>query len=288
MSNESSQEKSGLNLVETTSSTVSERKDFIPTPKEISEKGAVSNNAIADKLDELDLEFTGSRDILSSGALGPIYRVEAKTQNGESVCMIEKVFGRQEKRFVKLEMDSLESASVSIRPRLGIVDKNSDSGKLEGVVIDWLFNEEKALKDLEGIPGIPKSYGAVYEGKRGSILEQFIDGYDIIDIAENSESTDEINQVFDRYVETYTKAAEKGYIYNNPYGATAMVDKKTKQPYLMDWYQHGAGSFDSEGPAREKYLRGLQDIKNFRQETLNQWSQKQAEKIRYKIQASGK
>jgi hypothetical protein len=288
MSNESSQEKSGLNLVETTSSTASERKDFISTPKEITEKGAVSNNAIAGKLTELDLKFEGSRDILSSGALGPIYRVEAKTQEGEPVVMIEKVFGRQEKRFTKVEADSLEAASVNIRPRLGIVDKNSDSGKLEGVVIDWLFNEEQALKDLEGIPGIPKSYGAVYEGKCGSILEQFIDGYDIVDIAENSESTDEINQVFDRYVETYTKAAENGYVYNNPYGATAMVDKKTKQPYLMDWYQHGTGSIDSEGPVREKYLRGLQDIKNFRQETLDQWSQKQAEKIRDKIQASGK
>ncbi len=288
MSNESSQEKSGLNLVETASPTPLERKDRISTPKEILEKGAVSNDAIAEKLSELDLTFDGSRDVLSSGALGPIYRVEAKTQEGETVPMIEKVFGRQEKRFVKLEADSFEAASVNTRPRLGIVDKNSDSGKLEGVVIDWLFNEEQALKDLEGIPGIPKSYGAVYEGKRGSILEQFIEGYDMMDITENAESEDEINQIFDRYVDTYTEAADRGYIYNNPYGATAMVDKKTKQPYLMDWYQHGTGSTDSDGPVREKYFQGLRDIKNFRQEVINQWSQAQAEKIRNKIQASGK
>lgn len=286
MLKESHKNESGLRLVDVMSAKKREC-EALPMPTEISERGAVSNDAIAETLAKQDLTFEGSRDILSCGALGPIYRVEAKTPEGESVSMIEKVFGRHEKRFIRVNADSLEAASVNIRPRLGIVDTKSDSGKLEGAVIDWLFNEEQALNDLKDIPGIPKSYGAVYEGTRGSILEQFVNGYDMFEIAEKAADENELNQIFDRYTETYTKAAEAGYVYNNPYGATAMVDQETKQPYLMDWYQHGIGSIDAEGPLKEKYLKGLQDIKRFRQEALLEWSEAQTKKIRNQIQQTG-
>lgn len=273
-------------LVDSRHSRKNERLGTIQTPDSILEKGAVSNDAIADTLSEQDLTFDGSREILSSGALGPIYRINAKTPSGETISVVEKVFGRQDKRFMTIKADSLESASVKTRPRLGIVDNNSDSGQLQEAVIDWLFNEELALKNLKDIPGIPKSYGAVYEGKRGSILEQFVDGYDMMDTAEKATSLKEINEIFDRYEQTYTEAAKAGYIYNNPYGATAMVDTQTKQPYLMDWYQHGTGSIESEGPVKEKYLNGLRQIRDFRSDTIDAWSQAEAEKIKKQIQTT--
>ncbi|MBI5369920.1 hypothetical protein HZA85_01870 [Candidatus Uhrbacteria bacterium] len=276
-----------LYLVENES--VSEERHEPPemeTPKEILEAGAVSNTAIVEELEQHDFKFDGARERLSSGVFGPLYRVEAKTKEGESVIMVEKVFApgdkTKTKRFSIYESDaaSMEQASVKQRARLGLVDSSSQERKLKKVIIDWLYNEERALSELSDIPGIPKSYGAVYEGSRGSLLEQYIEGFDLFDLAQQAQSVEQINDIFDRYRDTYTQAAERGYIYNDPYGSTVMVDQQTFQPYLIDWYKHAAGSIQSDGPAKEKFEQGLKDLEQFRKDTISQFEEKHLAEVR--------
>ncbi len=279
-----------LHFVEQSTSKISpEGKTSIETPEEILATGAVSHEAIALELSEQGLIFEGVRERLSSGMFGPIYRVEAKKSEGETVMMIEKVFApgdkTKAKRFSKYKSDaeSFEMAATDTRPRLGLVDMSKETGALKEVLIDWLYNEEKALSNLGDIPGIPKSYGAVYEGTRGSLLEQFVEGYDLFELAQQAQSSQEIHEVFDRYIMTYKQAAERGYIYNDPYGSTVMVEQSTRQPYLIDWYKHAAGSIKAEGPAKEKYERGLKEIELFRSDVLAQFEERQSGEVRQTI-----
>jgi RIO-like serine/threonine protein kinase len=136
-------------------------------------------------------------------------------------------------------------------------------------VIDWVYNEETALKDLAGIPGIPTYIASVYEGTKGSVVEGYIDGYELSAICENANTTEEINNIFDRLRTAYTEAAERGYLYNNVIGSTVLVERITQQPYLVDWYNHGVGDIkDAGNPAHERFTRGLKEVERCRKEML--------------------
>lgn len=256
-------------------------------------RGAVSREKLQQTLKEAGLELVGEREPLSSGFFGPIYLVKARNvATGEIVSLVEKTFmygvtssaeeyGRRY-RITDLEADDLVKVkNNNIRFRLGLVDQ--ETGRVKEVVIDWLYNEEMALDGLAEIPGIPRNYGAAYEGVKGSILEQFIEGYDICFILDNVQSKEEINVIFDKILTTYKQAAAKGFIYNYPSGSTIMIEAATGQPYLIDWYRHCAGSIDSEGPIQDKYKEGIADIEEMRRIFLREWDLKEAEKIRSAI-----
>jgi len=40
-----------------------------------------------------------------------------------------------------------------------------------------------------------------------------------------------------------------------------MVDKNN-QPYMVDWYLYSRGNIKEEGPIRERYLQGLQELES--------------------------
>lgn len=251
----------------------------LETPEAIENIGAVSNEAIAQTLAEQDLVFEGKREQISAGIFGPIYLVEAKDKDGNVVRILEKAFSTNRKaegkRYTKYiaGISPYTGKQIETRPRLGVVAENSP--ELSHIVVDWLYNEEQALRDLDGIPGIPKSYGAAYEGLEGSILEQFVDGYDLNFCAANVMNEDEINSLVDKIEKTYKAAARKGYVFSEPNGGTIMVDRASKIPYLIDWYNHSKGSIESEGPIQDLYLEGLKKIAVLRQSLLIQYREEQ-------------
>jgi len=250
----------------------------------------VSVGEIKQTLEEEGCEMIGNRESLSSGAMGPICRIKIRDNNsGKERYVVEKTFvnggDSTKKKFSGQRFTVWESVPKGhrneIKSRLGIVNK--ETGEVDVVVIDWLYNEEKALKELGDIPGIPKSYGAVYDGLKGSILEEYIDGYDSALIIDNVNSREEIFEIFKKIKETYIKAAERGYIYNGPDGSTVMVDKENNQPYLIDWYNHSEGEMESDGPVRKKYEDGLKEIMEWQESSIKMFDDKQAELVRQKI-----
>lgn len=252
----------------------------IETPESIEAMGAVSNEAIARTLEQKGLTFEGKREILSGGFFGPIHLLEAKTPEGESIKVVEKVFSATRKapgkRYAVYRTDfpMFQKNDTKVRSRLEVV---GSEGETEAYIVDWLFNEEDALRQLDGIDGIPKTYGAVYEGTEGSILEEFIDGYDL-SFCDEEGGPDLINDAFDRVEKTYKEAAERGYVLRTPQGATIMVDRATNQPYLIDWYNHVKGSVESEGPVRQAYLEGLEQLAQRRRMMLESYFYRQQEK----------
>lgn len=248
------------------------------TPEAIENIGAVSNETIAQTLAEQDLVFEGKREQISAGIFGPIYVVEAEDKDGNIVRILEKAFSTDRKaegkRFTIYGTEALPwtGKKIETRSRLGVV---GEDGNVSKIVVDWLYNEEQALHDLEGIPGIPKSYGAAYEGLEGSILEQFVDGFDLNFCSSNVGNEDEVNDLVDKIERTYKAAAERGYVFGVPNGGTIMVDKATKTPYLIDWYNHSKGSVEQAGMIRDLYLDGLEKIAILRQSLLIQYREEQ-------------
>ncbi len=258
-------------------------KPAVETPDDFLEKGLVSNQAIAEKLVKKDLNFTGKREPLSGGFMGPIHLLGAEDSSGKPVHIVEKTFSSTrdtsaarhriyDDGIYKWERPAdIQEASTDVRPRLGEVDL--ETGELKRVVIDYIYNEERALSDLEGIPGIPESFGAVYEDRKGSILTQLVDGFDLgeIEWGEQVVDEDQINSIYDGFLETYKAAAEKGYVFNHPGGATIMVEQGSMQPFLIDWYNHAGGSIEEEGPLKEKFEKGLQEIEDRRASALSHY-----------------
>ncbi len=240
----------------------------------------MSNEAIGRKLAEQELTFEGKREILSGGFFGPIHLLEAKTPEGETVKIVEKVFSATRKAPGKRDavyessFPMFKTDAADVRSRLRVV---GEEGKTEAYIVDWLFNEEDALHSLDGIAGIPRSYGAVYEGTEGSILEEFIDGYDLA-FCDDEGGPSLINDLFDRVEQTYKEAAERGFVLRHPQGATIMVDRVSNQPYLIDWYNHVKGSVEEEGPIRDVYFQGLEELARRRQMMIESYFYKQEEK----------
>lgn len=237
--------------------------------------GIVSLKSVKGKLDGQGYQLAGERKPLSRGFFGAIYLLE--TEQGKKV--VEKTFTDGNRRFQIVEAQK-HGSPQEIRSRLGIV---GGEGKKDQAVIDWVYNEEMALKDLKDIPGIPKSFGAVYEGAKGSILEEHIEGYDLTFVLKNTKDRKKINELFDKVIETYTKAAEQGYVYNQPWGSTIMVSEKDSQPYLMDWYNYSMGDVRSDGPVKNKFEQGLSEIGAWRKSVLEQLDEEELARVKERI-----
>ncbi len=218
---------------------------------------------VRETLAEQGLELLEEREILSGGAFGRIFRLKVKDiKSGEEKYIVERSFVRNRgisRRYSVVPVGELNV--VDSEPRYKVLDKKSHS---EGsLVIDYLYNESLALKDLNGTVGVPKFAGAVDEGQVGSILEEFVDGYDLWDLVSGNKKVgySQVIKILEQLKAVYTAAAEKGYIHNNPAGMTVMIDSRTNQPYLTDWYLYSRGSIKSgNGPIYEKYLSGLAAI----------------------------
>lgn len=216
-------------------------------------------------------ELIGDREPCSGGAFGPIYKLKVKDiKTGQEMFVLERTFTEIkdiERRFCLVGVSEQPWKNDS-EPRYEILNhKNHEKDKL---VIDYLYNEAKALKDLQGIKGIPHIFGAAYDDLNGSILTEFIDGPDLSMILLESKEIIEswnVPEILEKLKKVYTQAAERGYINNGPVGATVMVDS-TGQPYLADWYLFSQGLIDSEGPIKDKYLQGLREIEELEQSLI--------------------
>lgn len=231
--------------------------DLIKVQKELSRSG---------------LELDGDREPCSGGSFGPIFKLNAiETATGKKIPLIERTFTEVkdiERRFSLAEVSETPWRTDS-EPRYEII--NSNDHHEDKLVIDYLYNEAKALQALKDIPGIPKLYGAVYDDLNGSILEEYIDGEDLsLILLKSKEELKSYNliKIVEKIKETYTKAAEAGFIHNNPTGATIMLDAN-QQPYLADWYLYSQGVISSEGPIKDKYLQGLSDLEALEKSLVN-------------------
>jgi len=217
-----------------------------------------------------DLEVIGEREPWSGGVFGPIFRIKTRSiSTGKEQYVIERTFTEVkdiERRF------SLVNSKENIylndsEPRYKIVN-HLDQGK-DKLVIDYLYNEERALLDLQKIDGIPKFYGAVYDDLLGSTLEEFIDGYDLSEVLlqETIGDVNNIISILEKVKIIYIKAAELGYIHGDPVGSTIMVDRQNK-PYLTDWYLYSHGLLTANSDLNKKYLKGLEQISELQKRVI--------------------
>lgn len=226
----------------------------------------------SDTLNQQGFELVGDREPCSGGIFGPIFKLKVKNkETGKEGYILERTFTEVddiERRFCLLETDSLSNIPDS-EPRYEIVN-NTDHHQ-DKLVIDYLYNEAQALKELQGIEGIPQFHGAVYDDLKGSILMEFIDGPDLsmILMQKKEERPDfNISEILEKLKKIYTQAAERGFINNSPVGGTVMLDR-SGNPYLSDWYLYSRGNIEAEGPIRDKYLQGLRDIENLEKSLLD-------------------
>jgi hypothetical protein len=252
------------------------------SPEQVEDLESPINEAEALKLPDIfkvkdvlagqGLELLSDREICSGGVFGPIFKLKVKEiASGQEFYIIERSFTEIkdiERRFCLVEMDDMVSKNDS-EPRYEIIN-NADHHKNK-IVIDYLYNEERALKALQGIPGIPKFYGAAYDDLSGSLLQEFVDGPDLsMLLLENKESLRSWNipEILEKLKNIYTQAAEAGFIHNNPAGATVMIGPD-RQPYLADWYLYSQGLINQEGPIKEQYLEGLKGIEEVEKRLLD-------------------
>lgn len=202
--------------------------------------------AVTKELEAHNLAVIGEREVLSGGTFGPIFKIRARDiLTGEEQDLVERVY-TSALRYQKIDLALNQKTEI----------------------IDLLDSEEKALHALRGIRGIPRVYGVVNGGEKGSLLEQYIDGVDFITILNNGD-TEMIGEILAKIKAVYSAAAEKGYILGDVVNSTIMIDAKTRQPYLMDWYYRSEGSIAIDGPIREQYLDGLKAIDNLAAEVNN-------------------
>jgi predicted Ser/Thr protein kinase len=222
---------------------------------------------IKNKLAEQGLEVIGDREMCSSGSFGPLFRIKIKDASGQEKYVLERTFTELkdiERRF--LVVDKQVEEQMDTEPRYEVISAAEDK-----LLVDYLYNEAKALQNLQGINGIPKFYGYIDRDLLGSILEEFIDGYDLgLALSqENPGRRQELMTALEKVKTVYMEAAQAGYVHSDPLGATIMVDKDG-QPYLVDWYLYEHGSIKSDELVRQKYLAGLKQITEARNRLLCQ------------------
>ena len=218
------------------------------------------------------VEILGDRKILSGGSFGQIFKLEARDlESGKDISLIERTFTEIkdiEKRFCSVDIDTPWQKDSEPRYK---IENNKDKHK-DRLIIDYLYNEAQALKDLQGIDGIPRFYGAVYDDLNGSILEEYIDGPDLsaMTVKEKHKRAGwDIVAIIEKLKKVYTQAAERGYIHNDPSRSTVMIDQK-QQPYLADWYLYSKGNIEADGPIKDKYLQGLQELEEL-EKSVQSW-----------------
>ncbi len=217
-------------------------------------------------------ELISDREPCSGGAFGPIYKLKVKEiKTGQEMFVMERTFTEIkdiERRFCLVGVTEQPWKNDS-EPRYEIL--NNQNHEKDKLVIDYLYNEAKALKDLQGIKGIPRLFGAAYDDLNGSILTEYIDGPDLSMILLEDKKVIEsknVPEILEKLKKVYTQAAERGYINNSPIGATVMIGPDG-QPYLADWYLFSQGVINEEGPIKDKYLQGLREIEELEKNILN-------------------
>ncbi|MDD2681139.1 MAG: serine/threonine-protein kinase [Patescibacteria group bacterium] len=226
---------------------------------------------LIDVAKENKLDILSAREILSGGVFGPIYTFEAKELiSGKKIKIVERCFSEikdVERRFASVNV-SMPWRKDS-EPRYEI--RNNKNENKNRLIIDYLYNEEQALKNLQGIKGIPAFYGAVYDELNGSILEEYIDGPDLsmLLLRDKKDRQEwDVMEIFEKLKQIYIQAAEVGYIHNDPSHSTVMLDKKSQQPYLADWYLCSRGNIEADGPIKDKYVQGLKEIEDLKKDLL--------------------
>ncbi len=224
---------------------------------------------VREVLRESGWELIGDRESCSGGAFGPIFKLKVREMtSGKELFLMERTFTEMqdiERRFGLVEIESVPSShnNLDSEPRYELI--NQSDHHQDKLIIDYLYNEARALKELQAVKGVPKFYGAVYDDLNGSILTEFIDGPDLsMIVLRGKQAIIEWNvpELLEKVKKIYTAAAEAGFIHHNPVGATIMIGPD-REPYLADWYLYAQGRIDAESPIRDKYLQGLRDIEEF-------------------------
>lgn len=249
--------------------------DFPEAPevtRECWDKGCVNIKLVGKALGEAGCLVSSGRKNLSRGFSGPLFRIE--TSAGPVV----------EKTFIVGSRHPSDKPEIGlrIRPNFPVFNKKEPIRSYPEVldkktgektdIIDWVYNEEVALTELAGIP---QYVSFVREGLKGSVLEKFIDGNELFFAVEDGsiKTAQEIRDIFKKLRATYSAAALHGYLYNNIKGSTILVDRKTHQPYLMDWYNHGACDMTKE-PDHERYEHGLGEIDEYERQLIAEFDEK--------------
>jgi len=239
----------------------SERLNAIKPDQEQGEDN-VDIGTIKAELSKNNLELIGDREKISGGIFGPLFRLTVRDlKTGAEKYILERTFAKTKgisRRFSCSELNDPKD-ETDFEPRY----RSKTNPKQ--IIIDYLYNEREALTELNGIKGIPQLYGAVDSRSCGSILTEYINGHDLNSLlmAEDKNFT-LITQILEQVKETYIQAAKRGYIHNQPIGSTIMVDAKTNQAYLADWYLYCHGTIEGgdNNPLARKYQAGLAEIEN--------------------------
>lgn len=238
------------------------------------EKGSVNFDFLKDSLQKKGYKVLGERKILSSGFNGPLYLLT--TDKG---LLVEKTFiygGEQSvgettlgRRMIRRHTSSI--TDYPVRTHHSIVDFEKRGGG--DVVVDWVFNEEIALQELQGIPGIPKLIAIVNDGLKGSVVEEYIDGYELSELPLNAQTADEVKKIIERIISTYREAGKRNYIYNNPTESTILINRSTKQPYLLDWYNHSHSEQIESPQVLQKGVESLKKLEEYILKGFNKTTQ---------------
>lgn len=201
------------------------------------ELAARSSNAlplpcIEDRLAKNGIKLTSDRALLSGGLYGDMYLLD--TTAG---LLVERTYGCRPPaggstpcryRFRSTPHRSIPSYSTL---RLITTDTEID-------IVDPLTNEASALSILSDIPGIPRYFCSVVEGKRGCNLVAYIDGFDLAFLSDYVSHPQQIIYIFAQIRSTYLSACERGFFIHDLPGSCIMIESTTLTPYLTDWQNH--------------------------------------------------
>ncbi|MCX6795644.1 MAG: hypothetical protein NT165_02905 [Candidatus Falkowbacteria bacterium] len=225
------------------------------------------------------LELIGEREALSRGVFGPLFRMKVHDlRTGEDKYVSERTFVRN--RYESLnpisgdEEDGKREDSMVVSTDSGKTYKNlQKESDNDAIIVDHLYDEAAVLDDLQELTGVPETYGAVYQGEKGSLLEEFIVGSDLQEAMMSHEISDslELATIWEKIKNVYIEAAKRGYVGLDTTGTTIMIDADNHQPYLTDWYNCSRGSIEVDGPVKRQYLAGLKAIDE-RISELSSWS----------------
>jgi hypothetical protein len=224
-------------------------------------------------LNEKGLEVLSGRERLSQGISGIFFRLKVRDiMNNQEKYIVEKIGTAGDlisSRFKIMDLPQKGEEPGSFF-RFKILDKKNNK---EHFVNDTTYSQTKALKDLQGLSGVPEYYGSVFDGAKGSILEEFVDGEDMqmFFYDESKSSINERIEILEKFKKVYEDAAKKGYVYvySDPLSATNMLSKDTKDPYLTDWYLYDYGDITQDHELERKFKYGLDKINERMQEELS-------------------
>lgn len=184
------------------------------------------------RLAQNGIKLTSNRTLLSSGLYGDMYLLDTTTGP-----IVERTYG--------CRPPSADSTPCRYRfrtsshrqlPSYSTLRLITTDGQVD--IVDPLTNEASALSLLSDLPGIPRYYCSVTEGKRGSNLVAYIDGFDLVFLSEYVSHPQQIIKIFAQIRITYLSACERGFFIHDLAGSCIMIDSASLNPYLTDWQNH--------------------------------------------------